>query len=88
MLSQLFRRGEAQMGREEGGGEMALPLNTWHFHTMWNPVKAQLLALCPGFQPSFLPPPPLPGLEGVLSQLWASCWGGGVRPLPARGREG
>lgn len=53
--------------------KMALPLNTWHFHTMRKPVKAQLLALCPGFQPSFLPPPPLPGLEGVLSQLWASC---------------
>lgn len=69
MLSQLL----GGVRPDEAGGELGLlasPLNTWHFHTMQT-LSAQLLALCPGFQPSFLPllPPRSGRCPGVSSGL-------------------
>lgn len=92
VLSQLFRRGGAQMGREEGGGENGTLLEclapSIPCRTLSKPIVGT-----PPWLPALLPSPPLlPGLEpfpeSALGFLLGGWGGGVVRPFPAPGREG
>lgn len=86
MVSQLFGRGGAQMGREEGGGENATPLEhlapSEPCGALSKPAVGSLpwlLALHPSLPPL---PGPEPSPESALGFLL------GIRSFPAQGREG
>lgn len=63
MLSQLFRRGEAQMGREEGGGENGTPLEHLALPHHAEPCQSPAVGPLP-WLPALLPSPSSPPRSG------------------------
>ena len=86
-LSQLLRRGGAQLGREEGGGENATPLE----HLAPSKPCIALSKPAVGSLPSLvaLVPSLLPSQfqNSLLSQLLSSCWGHQTPFCPRKGHQ-
>lgn len=61
MLSQLFRRGGAQMGRKKGGGENATPLEHLAPSKPHSALSKPAVDSLPWLVALLSTPPPLPG---------------------------
>lgn len=88
MLSQLFRRAEAQMGREEGGGENGTPLE--HLALPHHAEACQSPAVGPlPWLPALLPSPSSPPRSGRCPEsALGFLLGGWGQPPSCSGREG
>lgn len=86
MLRQLFRRGGAQMGREEGGGENATPLQHVALSKTCGALSKPAVGSLPWLLALHPSPPPLQGPEPSPESALGFLLG--VRSLPVQGREG
>lgn len=88
MLSQLFRRGEAQMGREEGGGENGTPLEHLALPHHAEPCQSPAVGPLP-WLPALLPSPSSPPRSGRCPESALGFLLGGWGQTPScSGREG
>lgn len=84
-LTQLFRRGGAHMGREEGGGENATPLELLAPSKPCSTLSKPAVGSLP-WLPALLPsPPPLPGLESSPESALGFLLAG--QTFPAQGKD-